>query len=139
MNKKNVFIASSAVLRWNPVGITVAGITNSPGTASNQLHQPWDLAVDYAYTLYVTDRVNNRVQKFLKGSLNATTIAGQANGVAGISSTTFNQTSGISLDSSGNVYVGDMFNHRVQFFLKNTSSGVTIAGNGIVKRFHETF
>ncbi len=128
--KNCLLLALPIILRWNRTGITVAGITSSPGTASNQLNLPWDLAVDNATTLYVTDRSNNRVQMFLSGFLNATTIAGRANGMAGKSSTTFNQTSGISLDTSGDIYVGDMFNHRVQFFLQNQSTGVTIGGTG---------
>jgi DNA-binding beta-propeller fold protein YncE len=126
------------MLRWNPKGITIAGITSSPGTASNRLNRPWDLALDWSNTLYITDRYNNRVQKYLYGSSNGTTIAGRSNGIAGLSSTALNNPSGISIDPSGNFYVGDMLNHRVEFFVKNNFSGVTIAGNGIVKIFHDT-
>jgi D-alanyl-D-alanine carboxypeptidase len=135
---KKCFLAPPAILRWNPKGMTIAGITSSPGTASNQLNLPWDLALDWANTLYITDRFNNRVQKYLFGSSNGITIAGMMNGTAGTSSITFNQTSGITLDASGNLYVGDMINDRVQFFLKDSFSGVTIAGNGIVELFHQT-
>ena len=87
--------------------------------------------VDLSYTVYITDRFNSRVQKFLSGSLNGLTVAGRMDGVAGKTATSLNNTSGIVLDSSGNRYVADMFNHRVQFFLKNNSTGKTIAGTGM--------
>lgn len=126
-----LLLASVNVLRWNPYGITIAGVTKSSGKSADKLSLPWDIFVDLSRTVYITDRFNNRVQKFLFGSLNGLTVAGRMDGVAGKTATSMNSTSGIVLDSSGNLYVADMFNHRVQFFLKNNSTGTTFAGTGM--------
>ena len=43
----------------------VAGCTGTSGAAANQLTNPFGLAFDSYGNLYVTDSVNNRIQKFL--------------------------------------------------------------------------
>lgn len=118
-----------ALLRWNRTATTVAGITSSPGTNPNQFSFPWDLVVDWSYTLYVTDRGGHRVQKFLKGQQNGSTIAGQANGTSGSTANTFDGPTGIFVDDDGNIFVADRNNHRVQYWTNGASTGITYAGN----------
>ncbi|CAF1659248.1 unnamed protein product, partial [Adineta ricciae] len=65
---------ATPVLRWNATGITIAGITGWSGTNESQLNHPWGLALTYDRTLYVADRFNSRIQKFLSGSTKATTV-----------------------------------------------------------------
>lgn len=43
----------------------IVGCSKVPGSASNQLYQPWALSFDSFGNLFVTDMVNNRIQKFL--------------------------------------------------------------------------
>ncbi|MBL8776710.1 MAG: SMP-30/gluconolactonase/LRE family protein [Acidimicrobiales bacterium] len=77
------------------------------------------MAVDPDGNVYVTDALNNRVQKF--------TSSGQYLiewGSPGNATGQFNTPAGIAVDPDGNVYVADVLNHRVQKF---TSSGEFIA------------
>ena len=59
---------------------SVAG-TGSPGSESDQLYDPYGIFVDISFDLYVADSVNNRIQRFSSGQMNATTVAG--NGTSG--------------------------------------------------------
>jgi hypothetical protein len=107
----------------------VAG-TGFAGTASNQLYLPWDLTLDWANTLYVTDRFNHRVQKFLMNAASGTTIAGQMNGTSGMNMNQFNQPTGIYVDLNGDIFISDTNNNRAQFWSNGASSGQTLVGNG---------
>ena len=48
-----------ALLRWNSEGVTVAGVNSTAGSAANLLSSPYDLVVDWSYSLFVADRYNN--------------------------------------------------------------------------------
>ena len=100
----------------------------SPGSASNKLYYPFILAWDSSNALYVSDGFNNRIQRWVIGALNGSTVCGNANGIAGSTGSTFNEPVGIVLDSSNNVYATDFNNNRVQFWLSGASSGTTVAG-----------
>jgi sugar lactone lactonase YvrE len=58
---------NSRITRWasnSTFGVCIAACTRAAGTASNQLNVPHSLAFDSNGSLYVSDWVNNRVQKF---------------------------------------------------------------------------
>jgi len=57
-----------------------------------------------------------------------TLVAGNINGTSRSSTALLNGPVGITLDPTGKVYVADSNNHRVQLFLTNQSTGITIAG-----------
>ncbi|CAF0905321.1 unnamed protein product [Rotaria sordida] len=118
-------------LRWNSTGITVAGISGVSGPAANQLNHPWGLGFDSSYALYIADRINNRVQKWDINASTGTTVAGQANATGGSTLYHLNQPTFIQFDSSDNIYVTDVGNHRVQFWHYGARSGSTICGTGI--------
>jgi hypothetical protein len=69
-------VAINFASQWNTTGITVAGITGSSGVAANQLYMPISIAVDTSKTLYISENGNHRIQKFLPGASNGTTVAG---------------------------------------------------------------
>ena len=123
-----LFPAVSVTYRWNSTGITVAGGTN--GTANNELNLPYGILVDSSNAIYVADQNNNRVQKFLSGSLTATTIAGQSTGTSGTSLADLDKPTGIAFDSTGNIYVADRVNHRIQYWATGATTGVRVAGTG---------
>ncbi len=95
-----------------------------------KLSYSYGILIDSSNTLYVTDYNNNRVQKFLAGTTIGTTVAGQPNGISGSNATTLNHPSSILLDSNGNLYVSDTYNHRVQFILNGSFLETTIACTG---------
>jgi hypothetical protein len=121
--------------RWNSTGITVAGAVATPGTTANRLNIAYGLALDSSNTLYIADNNNNRIQKWLNGSVSGTTVAGQASGISGTNASFLQNPSGLAVDSSGNVYVADSFNQRMQLWLNGASSGTTIGGTGEERYF----
>jgi len=122
-------------LRWNTTGITVAGTTNVVGNGSDQLYNPWGLTITYENTLYVADRFNHRIQKYLRGSLNGTTVAGQANATTCPSYQCLRYPSSIALDDNENLFISDTNNHRVVLWKKNATIGELVAGTGITSLF----
>ena len=88
----------------------------------------YSLALDASNAIYITDYANNRIQKWMAGASNGTTVAGLANGTAGASSTALQVPVGIVLDSSNNMYFTDRANHRVMYWANGASSGTVIAG-----------
>ncbi len=73
--------------------------------------------------MYVADQNNYLIRKITSGGV-VTTLAGtgssgSANGTGTAAS--FNYPTGVAVDGSGNVYVGDYFNHLIR---KITSGGV---------------
>lgn len=67
--------------------------------------------------MYVLDRYNYRVQLFLIGQSNGTTIAG-ATGRVGSNSTLLNIPTSFTLDNQLNLYVVDRNNYRIHKFLR---------------------
>ena len=85
---------------------TVVGGNGTNGSTSDLLSSPRGIFVTEKFDLYVADCGNNRVQHFLNGQRNASTIIG--NGTM-----TLNCPSGIALDNDRNVFISDSSNHRI--------------------------
>jgi len=125
------FLAFVPTLRWNTTGITIAGLSNAAGNASNQLNQPTDIALMYPNLIYIADYNNHRVQKYTIGSSTGTTVAGEANGPGGTSSNQLKNPTCILLDSSGGIFISDSGNNRVQYWSNGASTGSTVAGSSV--------
>mgnify|MGYP002385564808 FL=1 len=85
--------------------------------------------MDYANNLYIADRGNHRIQKYLFGSSIGQRVAGNVTG--GSSSDKLSAPSRVLVDSNENLYIADVHNHRIQFWLKGANFGTTIAGTGM--------
>lgn len=120
-------------LRWNSIGITIAGLSNAAGNASNQFNQPKNIALVYPNLLYIADYNNHRVQKYEIGSSTAMTVADEAYGSGGSSLNQLKHPSCILVDSSGGIFVSDTDNNRVQYWSNGASSGRTVTGSSIGK------
>lgn len=120
------FLNSSAQVVSTFAGSTV-GFADGIGTAA-QFNGPAGVAVANDGTIYVADRINNRVRKILPNGT-VTTIAGSVNGYAdGVGTAAlFDYPMFLDIDSNGNIYVADSGNHCIR---KITPAGVvtTIAG-----------
>jgi len=136
----NVFVAEfngHRIRRITPLAVVSTfsgssqGFANGLGTNTN-FNSPSGVAIDSAGNVYVADQSNHLIRKITPAGL-ATTFAGS--GVAGFSDSLqparFNNPSGIAIDSSGTMYIGDPTNQRIR---KITSAGVvtTLAGNGTI-------
>jgi len=98
------------------------------------LNLPTGLTVDPAGNVYVADTQNHRIRRISTDGKIATVMGtGQPNfsgdGGPGDRSTVFFPES-VALDSAGNLYVADTFNHRIR---KLSPDGVvtTVVGNGV--------
>ena len=117
-------------------GTGVAGYTGDNGLATAAtIRNPYGVAVDSAGNLYIADTVNNVIRRVDKLTGIITTVAG--NGTAAFSgdngaatAATLNTPSGLTFDSTGNLYIADSGNNRVRRVDKLTGSISTFAGNG---------
>ncbi|UJR11243.1 hypothetical protein I4U23_015425 [Adineta vaga] len=134
---KNVYMSESdrhRVVRWSSRTNTttvVAGQTNTSGSTSTLLDHPQGIYVNQNGTIvYVADMWNSRIQKFLQGSSEATTVAGSSQGTAGHDPQTLNYPNDVFIDEETNVvYVIDTSNNRVQRWKSFASEGETLVGD----------
>jgi sugar lactone lactonase YvrE len=128
----NIFVAdfgNNTIRKIAPLGTnftvtTFAGQAGGFGTADGigrtaQFYSPHGAALDSAGNVYVSDTQNHTIRKITPGGL-VTTIAGSAgnhgygDGVGTAEPARFNSPIGLSADSAGNLYVGDMLNQTIR-------------------------
>ena len=108
---------------YDTTGVIVAG-GNDSGSANNQFAGPFGVAVDNAGNIYASDFVNNTVLKFPAGSTratNGTVVAGF--GFTGSGTMGLNQPGHLNVDASGNLYIADGGNNRIQIYYSGLGSG----------------
>ncbi len=136
----NVYVADTSnniIRKITPAGVVTTfagsgtvGSTDGTGTASS-FYSPVGVAVDSTGNVYVAERYNHKIRKITPAGI-VTTFAGS--GIAGSINDTgtaafFNRPYGVTVDSTGNVYVADSVNNQIR---KITTAGVvtTFAGSG---------
>ena len=109
-----------------------AGSLNGPA-AKARFSAPEFLALDNTGSVFVSDRDNHLIRKIDLKTKVVTTLAGSGKkGFANGSLTTsqFNSPRGIVADSSGRLYVSDLYNKRIRLVEPTIKKVSTIAGSG---------
>ena len=121
---------SAATGTYATTGTILEGLAN--------LINPTGIALDSSGDLFVSDGVNNRVLEFSLAAngtypTSGITVAGTVG--EGTGATQLNGPSNLAINASGNLFVADSGNNRVQEFVRSPSggyaaSGITVAGTG---------
>ena len=115
-------------------GTGVAGFSgDGAGPASAELSSPSGLALDSSGNLYIADFGNNVVREVSSSII--LTIAGAFNpGYFGDGNTgtnaLLNSPASVALDSAGNLYIADYYNHAIRKITLSTKLISTVAGKG---------
>ena len=94
-------------------GVIVAG-GQDEGNSLRQLSHPNGIIVDKLGTLYIVDKGNNRVMRWMKGAKEGSLVVG-GNGI-GDQPNQFDHPYDLSFDGENNLYVVDYYNDRVSKF-----------------------
>ena len=109
------------------IRLDAARVIGMPGNAKGQFNFPRSIAFDVQGNMFVADSDNHRIQKFdAKTETWATWGTKSPDNAIGLQGT-FNQPWSIAVDKSGNVFVADTWNHRIQKF-DNTGKFLTMWG-----------
>ena len=105
-----------------------------PAVAAS-LRRPMGIALDSAGNLFISEFLGNRIRRVDGQTGVITTFAGTGDssfsGDGGpATSAAFNNVAGIAFDSTGNLYLADMFNNRVRRIDAQTGIVTTVAGTG---------
>ncbi|CAF1216672.1 unnamed protein product [Adineta steineri] len=123
------------VVKWiSPLSAILVAGGNGCGVQANQFNGLIGLFVDTSdsNTFYVADSRNNRIQKWLYGASNGTTVAGQSSGVSGSALNQLNYPDALTMDTNKSLYIVDSGNNRIVLWLLGSTSGIVIAGLGII-------
>lgn len=107
----------------------------SAGTGNGQFgsNSPVGLAVDQSTrAIYAVDPGNNRVQKFTTADSGASYSYSTKWGSSGSANGQFSSPTQIAVDASGNVYVSDAGNNRIQKFNSSGSYTTKWTGSGVI-------
>ncbi len=133
----NVYICDrggNRILKYTPGSIAGTYAAGGGSTSLTTLNYPRSFCFDVAGNMFIADQYNHRVIKFPPGSTSATsgTVVAGGNGQGNAANQFYYPTS-VAVDASGNLYVCDQGNSRIQKFPSGSTSltnGTTFAGTG---------
>jgi len=142
-NTGNVYVAdagNNTIRRIDPGGkvSTLAGLAGAAGSSDGlgsaaRFDYPQALVADTRGTVYVTDSLNHTIRRISPSGM-VTTVAGLArhpgNADGRGSAARFRCPAGITMDSAGNLFVADEFNHTIR---KITPDADVITFAGLAK------
>ena len=136
-NNRVLFYPSGTTTATKVYGQGGSFSTVNTGSGVNGLNFPVAAALDSSGDLYVSDGNNNRVLFYPNNSTTATQVYGQfgsftsnAANTGGISANSLQNPAGLTVDSSGNLYVADANNRRLLFYPFGTTTATRVYGQG---------
>ena len=134
---REVNLATGIITTVAGSGVLGYGGDGGPATAA-QLGQPRDVATDREGNIYIAEYYNSTIRKVSASTGIITTIAGVATPVSGsysgdggpATAALLDRPEGVSLDSSGNIYIADTYNNRIRRIDAVTGNITTVAGIG---------
>jgi NHL repeat len=129
-NAGNLYVSDTlnhTIRKVTPVGTnwvvtTLAGLAGQAGSVDGTnsaalFSSPWGIAVDSAGNVYVADTDNNTIRKVTSDGV-VTTLAGLATNSGSVDGTNsaarFDYPYSVAVDSAGNLYVADFWNHTIR-------------------------
>lgn len=128
---------ANAVNPGDIVTIAGGGVGDNGPAISANLYFPHGTAIDSAGNIFIADYGNNRIRKVTAGTGIITTVAGNGDYYGNLgddgpatSAIIYNPT-GVAVDSTGNLYIADLGNHRVRRLDAGTGviTSVAVAAN----------
>lgn len=134
-SQQNIYLSDTdnqRIMRWAAnatSGTVVAGFTAVPGSSNSRLNMPYGLYLDENNSsLYIADSYNQRIQRYQLGDASAGVTVAGGNGY-GPASNQLDQPSSICVSKrTGDIYIADSGNQRIQRWSPGATSGVTIVG-----------
>ena len=137
--------STTATRVYGQGGSFTTNTVNKGGISANSLWDPYGEALDSAGNLYIVDNRNHRALFYPSGSTTATQVYGQLGSFTtnipvdgGVTANDLFYPEGISLDSSGNLYIADSGENRMLVYPPTTTPGIyspvnqsTLAGNSV--------
>ncbi len=117
-NRDQIYLADRQyihVLDQDQVRTTSFG-SNGSGQGEGQFYETQSLFIDQQHKLYVTERLNYRIQVFDQELNHLVTLQGDRYGIA---EDNFQNPYDVAVDELGNIYVTDAYQARVQIFDKD--------------------
>jgi type II secretory pathway pseudopilin PulG len=137
-SSNNIWVADANdyyVEKFSSSGTFISQIGTN-GYANGNLRLPWGFAFDATGNIWIADTGNNRVQEFTSGGSWVQTIPSSGCGnvspagcTASSSNGQLSSPKGVAFDSSGNIWVTDYNNNRVEEF-NSSGSYLTALGAG---------
>ena len=152
----NVVIVDSRNNRIREVAAETGNIRTIAGTggqgdsgdggqaAEAEFFAPRGIASDSAGHVYFTDTENNRVRRIDRDTGVITTVAGDGqrgfsgDGGSGVEAL-LDRPQGLAFDAADNLFIADVFNHRIRRVDAGTGVITTVAGSGAVGRGEGSF
>lgn len=106
------------------------GFKDDTSVLDSQFNNPSNMVVNNNGDIFVVDSGNNRIRK-ISATDGVTTVAGGTTGDTdgfGVDAQ-FDTPQGIVIDSNGDLYVADTFNHKIKKVITSTGEVITIAGS----------
>ena len=110
-------------------------VEDGVAATSKKISSPHDVAFDKDGNLYIAAYRDNKIWKVTTSSGIITTAAGT--GVKGYggdggqaTSAMLRNPTGVTLDTTGNIFIADYLNHRIRKIIMSTGVITTVAGNG---------